>query len=121
MPSKVKHMQIRYLHLQSLVKNRRLILKKIGTSWNLADLLTKYVNAEALQRLRPFLNVLVVEMTSTLHEARCYALDSALRLGGDLEEKDMSSPLFSRTSVSGTRCRDCSTTMYGLGLTTGCY
>ena len=75
MPSKVKHMQIRYLHLQSLVKNKRIILKKVGTLRNVSDILTKHVDAETLQRLRPLLNMSVVEATSAVNQVSCYEVN----------------------------------------------
>ena len=52
MPTRVKHMQIRFLFLQNLVADKRIHVKKTPGEKNRADLLTKAVVSETLSRLR---------------------------------------------------------------------
>jgi hypothetical protein len=109
MPNKVKHMQLRYLHLQNLVRTKRISIQKVGTLWNVADLLTKYVNVEALQRLRPLLNMTVLESTSKARLAQCNSL--SVTVEDDLEEEMVLSPFAVGSSILGRRERDCSATL----------
>jgi hypothetical protein len=53
-------MQIRYLHLQQLVRSKRITLQKVRTDKNVSDLLTKQVSKETLERLRPKLGLIIV-------------------------------------------------------------
>ena len=50
-PNRVKHMMIRYLFLQQLLRERRIALQKVGTEDNRADLMTKAVTAPILEKL----------------------------------------------------------------------
>ena len=46
----MKHVEVRHLFLQELVRNKRLRITKIHTSRNQSDVLTKYVSAETLKK-----------------------------------------------------------------------
>ena len=59
LPTKVKHMQVRYLHMQNLVRTKRIMLKKVGTLDNVSDILTKSVNRDTLNRLLPRVGMVV--------------------------------------------------------------
>ena len=48
---KTKHMQLRYLWLQQIYSDATALLHKVGTLDNLADLLTKFVNVNVLEKL----------------------------------------------------------------------
>ena len=51
-PGRVKHIDIRHLWLQDLVRNKTLTVNKIHTSVNVADLGTKHHDAARLKDLR---------------------------------------------------------------------
>ena len=61
-PNRVKHMMIRYLFLQQLVRERRIALQKVGTEENRADLMTKAVTAPILEKLRGSLGLRVLAL-----------------------------------------------------------
>ncbi len=61
MPQRMKHMQVRFLHLQQLVQSKRVKPVKINTLVNAADILTKHVSAETLERLVPLLRMRILK------------------------------------------------------------
>ena len=48
---KAKHIDIRFLYTQQLTKDGIISIHKINTTRNTADILTKYISRETLQRL----------------------------------------------------------------------
>ena len=48
---RTKHVELRYLYMQNLVQSGLLQVRKIGTKFNPADVLTKYVSTETLHNL----------------------------------------------------------------------
>ena len=64
MPTRVKHMQIRFLHLQQLVASKRVRVLKVPGEKNRADLLTKPVTTDVLTRLRGDLGIQVAVIVS---------------------------------------------------------
>jgi hypothetical protein len=48
-----KHVETRYFHIQSMVRNKRLTIEKVAGEWNPADIGTKPVPKKALERLLP--------------------------------------------------------------------
>ena len=56
-PGKMKHLEVRALKIQEWVRDQTLSLKKVGTTHNIADILTKHVTRETLTRLRDALGV----------------------------------------------------------------
>ena len=61
-PNRVKHMMIRYLFLQQLLRERRIALQKVGTEDNRADLMTKAVTAPILEKLRGSLGLKILAL-----------------------------------------------------------
>ncbi len=49
---RTKHIQLRYLFLQELVSSKEILLRKVPTADNLADLFTKYLPDRTLKELR---------------------------------------------------------------------
>ena len=52
-----RHIQLRFLYMQDLVANGTLKIKKIGTTQNPADVMTKYVTTNVLLSHLPRLGV----------------------------------------------------------------
>jgi hypothetical protein len=48
-----KHIETRYFHIQSMVRNKRLVIQKVEGEWNPADIGTKPVPKKTLERLLP--------------------------------------------------------------------
>jgi hypothetical protein len=48
-----KHIETRYFHIQSMVRNKRLIISKVEGEWNPAAIGTKTVPKKTLERLLP--------------------------------------------------------------------
>ena len=48
---RTKHVELRYLYMQNLVQSGLLQVRKIGTKFNPADVLTKYVSTETMHNL----------------------------------------------------------------------
>lgn len=46
LPMKCKHLQVRYLHTQTLVRTKRIVIGEVGMQDNIADLLTNSVNKD---------------------------------------------------------------------------
>ena len=68
---KTKHVELRYFYMQDLVRSGVLIVRKVHTSANPADVLTKYSPTEVLKNLTPKLGIV-----DTLHSADLFHLDS---------------------------------------------
>ena len=51
-PTRAKHMSVRFLYLQHLVRTKDIIPMKISTHGNRSDIVTKHVNRDVLERLR---------------------------------------------------------------------
>ena len=54
---KTKHVELRFLYVQNLLQMGLLRMAKIDSTRNPADLMTKYVGTDALQRLKSQLGV----------------------------------------------------------------
>ena len=67
---KTKHVELRYFYMQDLVRSGVLIVRKVHTSANPADVLTKYSPTEVLKNLTPKLGIV-----DTLHSADLFHLD----------------------------------------------
>ena len=53
----MKHVELKYFHLQQLVAARRIYPRKVWGQENTADLMTKYVDEKTLTKLRPSLGL----------------------------------------------------------------
>ena len=67
---KTKHVELRYFYMQDLVRTGVLIVRKVHTSANPADVLTKYSPTDVLKNLTPKLGIV-----DTLHSADLFHLD----------------------------------------------
>ena len=67
---KTKHVELRYFYMQDLVRSGVLIVRKVHTSANPADVLTKCSPTEVLKNLTPKLGIV-----DTLHSADLFHLD----------------------------------------------
>ena len=61
-PNRVKHMAIRFLFLQQMVKEKQIMLRKVPGEKNRADLMTKPVTRGVLEKLRPHLGLAVLAL-----------------------------------------------------------
>ena len=61
-PNRVKHMAIRFLFLQQMVKEKQIVLRKVPGEKNRADLMTKPVTRGVLEQLRPHLGLAVLAL-----------------------------------------------------------
>ena len=65
-PNRVKHMAIRFLFLQQMVKEKQIVLRKVPGEKNRADLMTKPVTRSVLEKLRPSLGLAVAVASAAL-------------------------------------------------------
>ena len=54
---KMKHIEVQHLWLQSVVKNGKVIVQKIDTKYNPADIGTKALDGERIKMLMQILNM----------------------------------------------------------------
>ena len=63
---KTKHVELRYLYMQDLVQTGVLIVRKVSTHLNPADVLTKYSPTDVLRNLTPKLGIVDISHSSDL-------------------------------------------------------
>ena len=78
-PTRVKHMQIRFLFLQQLVREKKLRLNKVPGERNRSDVMTKAVKADILERLRPLLGLRLALLAVQAEEAGASSADQCAR------------------------------------------
>ena len=72
---KTKHIELRQLFVQELVANGTLQVTKVGTLSNPADIFTKFVNSETIQRQLHAVGLRCTKFVHAIHAIRCVPSD----------------------------------------------
>ena len=72
---KTKHIELRQLFVQELVANGKLQVTKVGTLSNPADIFTKCVSSETIQRQLHAVGLQSTKLTQAIHAIRCVPSD----------------------------------------------
>ena len=67
---KTKHVELRYFYMQDLVRTGVLIVRKVHTSANPADVLTKYSPTDVLKNFTPKLGIVDTSHSADLNETK---------------------------------------------------
>ena len=66
---KTKHVELRYLYMQDLVRSGVLSIRKVNTKLNPTDIVTKYSPTEVLRNLNSKLGIVDTSHSSDLFQA----------------------------------------------------
>ena len=72
---KAKHIELRQLFVQELVANGTLQVTKVGTMSNPADIFTKFVSSETIQRQLHSVGLRCTNFVHAIHAIRCVSSD----------------------------------------------
>ena len=72
---KTKHIELRQLFVQELVANGTLQVTKVGTLSNPADIFTKFVSSETIQRQLHAVGLRCTKFVHAIHAIRCVPSD----------------------------------------------
>ena len=72
---KTKHIELRQLFVQELLVNGKLQVTKVGTLSNPADIFTKFVSSETIQRQLHVVGLRCTKLIHTIHAIRCVPSD----------------------------------------------
>ena len=72
---KTKHIELRQLFVQELVANGKLQVTKVGTLSNPADIFTKFVSSETIQRQLHAVGLQSTKLIHAIHAIRCVPSD----------------------------------------------